>query len=662
MQREKTSFRRTAPIAVCLLLVGLIWFCFGSTLSFGFVNYDDNYYVYDNPHVRNGLSLSGIKWALTHIHYYNWHPLTTISHMADSSLYGLRTAGHHFTNVLCHTIASILLLLVLWRMTAELWRSAFVAAVFAVHPLHVESVAWISGRKDVLSGVFFALTLAGYYYYVRQRSAVRYLIVLVIFGLGLMCKPTLVTLPFVLLLLDYWPLRRFRSDSRREFNECRSFVSLVLEKLPLFILSMASCVAAVIAQRRPLEPVPFTLRIGNAVVSYLVYLRQTFYPVGLAPFYPFEELKPSRVIISFLLVLGVTIAAFLIRKKRPAVLVGWLWYVGMLVPMIGLVQISDHAHADRYTYLSQIGLVIAIAWGTVGKQLRYPVVTRLALIGGVLCIAMLAVVSGQQAHYWHDGETLWRHAISTTPPAPIPYNNLAFALYSSGHADDAIVYLKKALAMRPEYPEAHNNLGVVLWQKHAIDQGITEFREALSLRPNYSEAHSNLGLALLQSGDFSESAREFELAIGADKTASQPHSDLAVVLIRENQSQEAVAHYRKAIELDPGNPLPQNNLAWLLATSPDSSIRNGTEALTLAQKANEVTKGKHPAVLDSLAAAYAEQGRFEEAVKIAATAKELAASQKNGSSLVPGIEDRLRLYEKHSPYREESGDLGKQQE
>ena len=352
--------------AVCGFLLLAVALVFGQTVRHDFVNYDDNAYVYENPQVAGGLTAHGIAWAFTSFHVSNWHPLTWLSHMLDCQFYGLHAGGHHLTNVLLHAATAILLFLVLRRMTGDLWPSAFVAAVFAIHPLRAESVAWVAERKDVLSGLFFMLTLGAYAGYARRPFSLgRYLTVVLLFALGLMAKPMLVTLPFVLLLLDYWPLGRIGPHRRTGIS---SFRRVVVEKIPLLALTAASCVATVIAQGTAviaIDVIPLPSRIANALVSYVAYMGQLFYPAGLAVLYPHPEggLPIWKVAASSLVLAGISAAALVWRRRFPYLFVGWFWYVGMLVPVIGLVQVGLHAMADRYTYLPQIGLCIAVTWG-----------------------------------------------------------------------------------------------------------------------------------------------------------------------------------------------------------------------------------------------------------------------------------------------------------
>src|SRR5438034_6640942 len=381
-------------VGICIFLAALTWVIFGQTLHHDFINYDDPRYVYENTKITSGLSIAGIGWAFTHIHSENWHPLTTISHMLDCQLYGLKAGWHHFTNVLLHTIAAILLFIALRQMTGALWRSAFVAAVFAIHPLRVESVAWIAERKDVLSGVFFMLTLLAYVPYVRAPSIRRYLFVAVVFAFGLMSKPMLVTLPFVLLLLDYWPLGRIRGQNS-DVSGHENLVMLVVEKIPLVGLSAVSSVVTFLAQRGAVgwtEQLPVLARINNAVVTYAAYMWQMLWPVKLAVFYPHPEsrLPLWEIILCLLLLIGITAATVVLRKQRPYFITGWLWYLGMLVPVIGIVQVGSQARGDRYTYLPHIGLYLLVTWAMTDLSVSWRHRRAILAIAAATTIIVLA--------------------------------------------------------------------------------------------------------------------------------------------------------------------------------------------------------------------------------------------------------------------------------
>jgi tetratricopeptide (TPR) repeat protein len=570
---------------VSVFLAIIVWIAFGQALGHEFVGYDDPRYVVQNPWVTNGLTLGGIQWAFTHVHATNWHPLTTISHMLDCQLYGLQPWGHHLTNILLHATAAILLFLALRKLTGALWPSLLVAAVFAVHPLRVESVAWVSERKDVLSGVFFMLTLWAYARYARGNGPISfwYITVVVLFALGLMCKPTLVTVPFVLLLLDYWPLGRRQPSSSHDRGITRyTWPWLVVEKLPLFVLSAASCVATLLAQKQALDASlkpPLGERVGNALVSYAVYLGQMIWPAHLAVLYPYPEgnLKVSHVILALLLLLIISTAFFMWRRKYPFLLTGWLWYLGMLVPMIGIVQVGSQVRADRYTYLPQIGLYLLVAWGAMElfHQWRR---SRVILAGaGLLIITALITRSYFQTSFWQDTETLWKHASATTSNNYIATTNLAEALFQSGRFDEAIAECQKALRIKPDFAAAHIDLGAALVenqrggdgarrQNGAVDEAIVHYRRALQIKPDFAQAHSNLGTALLLKGQVDEAIAHYQKALEIDPNFAEAQYSLGNAFLAEGEYSESIAAYEAAVSIRPDYFEAHYNLGRVLAT------------------------------------------------------------------------------------------------
>jgi len=671
--------RWRAP-AVCLVLAAITFAVFGQTLTHEFIDFDDNDYVYDNPVVARGLTVKGIVWAFTHVHSANWHPLTWISHMLDCQLYGLHPGGHHLTNVVLHTATVIALFLVLRRMTGALWRSAFVAAVFAIHPLRVESVAWVAERKDVLSGLFFMLTIGAYVRYVDEckvqsaKCKVFYLSVIALFALGLMCKPMLVTLPVVLLLLDYWPLKRV---------EARDLSGLVLEKLPLLALSAASCVATVVAQREAIQPTgvySLPLRLANALVTCMVYLGQMVWPAGLAAFYPYPHngLLAREVVLAGTLLAGLSAVALGRRRKQPWLLVGWLWYLVMLLPVVGVIQVGGQAHADRYTYLPQIGISVAITWLVAEWRLN-----RVAL-GGLMAgvLALFMVCAWQQTAYWQNGETLWTHTLACTTDNNIAQDNLGVILAQKGRMDAAITCFQQALQIEPDFAEAHNNLGNALLQMGKVDDAIThcqralqispedaqarlnlgnalfrkggvgdaitQYRKALQIDPAFAMAHNNLGTVLRQEGRVDEAITEYQKALQIKPNEAEFHNNLGKALQQKGRVGEAISQYREALQIQPDNPGIQNNLAWLLATCSEASLRNGSMALELARRANALTGGENPAILRTLAAAFAEAGRFPEAMETAQRALRLAGAQSN-TGLAGALQSEMKLYKAGLP-------------
>jgi Tfp pilus assembly protein PilF len=543
-------------IAICLAITTLIWIVFGQTLDHPFVQYDDQNYVYENSEITPGLTGHGLVTAFFGLQARNWHPLTTISHMLDCQFFGLNPAGHHFTSVLFHTLAALLLFTVLRAMTGALWRSAFVAAVFAIHPLRVESVAWVAERKDVLSAVFFMLTLGAYLHYTRQPSVRRYLLVALFFAFGLMAKPMLVTLPLLLFLLDYWPLGRHPTD---RLGWWRS----IAEKIPLLFLSMLSAMATLVAQRTTVNysaQLPVTWRVGNALLSYAAYLGQMIWPTRLAVFYPsaVDHLSPSRVALAILVLAGITAVTFLWRKKHPYLLVGWLWYIVALFPVIGLVQVGMQGRADRYTYLPQIGLYVALTWVFAEGALR-PNRRRLLFAGAAAgIIGMLTLQARIQTSYWSSTESLWNHAIAVTTDNDVAHYNVAALLLSRGEVDEAISHYESALRIRADNQETHyhlslallhTSLGNALVRKGRLDEAVAQYRAAVALRDDFADAHSNLASLLARKGETAEAIAHYEKALAIPPEDAPAHIRLAKVLIQSGRTDEALLHLRRALQL-----------------------------------------------------------------------------------------------------------------
>jgi len=570
-------------LGICLFLAAITLLVFGQTVHHDFFDYDDNVYVYENAPVAGGLTLSGVLWAFTHVHSSNWHPLTWISHMLDCQLYGLNPGGHHLTSVLLHAATAIMLFLVLRRMTGFLWRSAFVAAVFAIHPLRVESVAWVSERKDVLSGLFFMLTLWAYVRYVCGRSGVEnrepgapaisapgcrystrdYGLVLLFFALGLMCKPMLVTLPLVLLLLDYWPLNRF-PQPEGGLVQWR----LIGEKIPLLALSGASGIATLIAQagaRSPLGRISLSLRVGNAAISYVTYLGQMFWPSGLAVLYPFspKDVGAVQVMLSLILLAGISLGVLVLRR-RPYLLTGWLWYLVMLVPAIGIVWVGTQARADRYTYLPQIGLYLMLTWAAADLAAGWR--RRRFVLGGSAALILVALVfrAHAQASYWRNSETLWTHTLACTSDNIIAHNNLGNELTRKGELDEAIAHFQTALQINPDYAEAHYNLAEALLKKGGMDEAIFHYQAALRINPGYFDARNNLGNALMRTGRVDEAITHYERALQIQPGSAGAHVNLGNALVGRGRVDEAITHYERALQINPDFALAHYNLSKVL--------------------------------------------------------------------------------------------------
>src|SRR5947207_6547866 len=438
---------RRITIVVYLFLVAITLAVFGQTIRYDIVNFDDDLYVYNSPAIKAGLTVKGITFAFISQHAGNWHPLTTVSHMLDCQLYGLNAGWHHATNVFLHIIAVLMLFQVLRKMTDAPWKSAVVAALFAVHPLHVESVAWVSERKDVLSAVFFFLTLGAYVHYAQSRSIMRYLLVIVLFVAGLMAKSMLVTAPVVLILLDYWPLNRIGGQ---QADVGRHLLELVIEKIPLFVLSAGACVITFVLQKRAIgaiPPLPLLWRLENALASYVIYIWKTLWPTRLGVFYPHPNntLSIGQVIFAVALLVAVTAAAAIFRSQRPYLLTSWFWYVVMLFPVIGVIQVGEQGHADRYTYLPSIGLFLAAVWFTADiakvrrSQSRLVVATAVTMV-----LPVLAWTAFVQTSYWRNSRTLWNHALAVTSDNDVAHNNLGYLCAERGELDEAISHFESA--------------------------------------------------------------------------------------------------------------------------------------------------------------------------------------------------------------------------
>jgi tetratricopeptide (TPR) repeat protein len=628
---SRTRDDRLIASVVCILLAGIVWVAFGQTLHHDFVNYDDGPYVSSNPRIINGLTPGNVQWAFTHVHAANWHPLTTISHMLDCQLYGLQPWGHHLTNILLHAAAAILLFFALRELTGgghavagigdagrdqrsrlQLWASAFVAALFAIHPLRVESVAWVAERKDVLSGVFFMLTLLSYARYARSDrfSWGRYTTVLVLFALGLMCKPTLVTLPFVLLLLDYWPLRRVRS----QWSVIRG---LILEKVPLLVLSAASCVATILAQKEAFAPtraVPLQERLANAVVAYVEYIGQAIYPTHLAVLYPYSEggLSVAQVILALLFLLIVSVIFFVYRKAYPFALTGWLWFVGMLVPMIGIVQVGSQPRADRYTYLPEIGLYILVTWGAMELLKSWRHKREVLAVAASVVIGVFVTLSYFQTSYWLNSETLWRHTVDVTSRNYIARNNLAGTLLERGQLNEAIANYREALEIKPDVAQVQSNLGNALLKEGNVEEAIVHLQKALQIDPEYAEAYNHMGSALMKKGQAGEAIRYYQKAVQLNTNYAEAYNNLGVAFLRNGQVDQAMAHYKKAVAINPGSAEMQYNLGNALAREGNWADAIACYQAALSAERDSVKAAK---VRNNLGAALEKLGKAGEALE-----------------------------------------------
>ena len=820
---SESARSRAYSIGVCMLFFVVVALVFLPTTRNEFLSFDDGAFVTANPQVQSGLSWKSLIWALRNPVAANWHPVTVLSHMLDCQLYGLKPWGHHLTNVLIHALNTVLVFLVFRRMTGAFWRCVVLAALFGLHPLRVESVAWVAERKDVLSSLFFLLALWAYASYVEAKresrnekaemetpssvlpppaselkpplschlpSSIFYFLSLACFVLGLMSKPMLVTLPFVLLLLDYWPLQRF--GFKIQDSRFKTFLRLVSEKLPFFVLAAVCSVVTCLLQRTAgamATDLPLELRLANTPISYVRYLGKTFWPANLAIFYPHPFWWPTwQVIASATLLLVILAVVILLARRWPYLALGWLWFCGTLVPVIGLVQVGNQSIADRYTYLPSIGLFVLLVWGAYDVTVRWRDRTAFQSAAAVVVTILCLVWTRQQIGYWRDDESLWGHAVTATENNGFAHLKLGTTLAGKGRVDEAIGHFESAIRLSPrddraygklafafaekhllaeavqQYEAAlrlnpgdagfHNDLGLTLARQGRIDEAIQHYTEALRLKPDFAEVHYNLGLALASRGHYREAAvhfqkvlqlkpedpkarqklegtlatqqqleqataayrealrinpgdararadlgwellnfgqrdegiencieaarlepnntkiqhhlgmalarngeaekaiRQFERVLELDPNFGAAHYTLGIICQQQRRMSEALKHWREAARVSPQWPDPLNSLAWTLATDPHAELRDGTEAVKLASRAVELSDTNNVRFLDTLAAAYAEAGRFVEAISTACKARAAAVAQ-GQADWAEQIQQRVSLYGSYRPYRQE---------
>ena len=579
---ERTlSILRNSAISLALFAVTVA--LYAQTLRHPFTNCDDPAYVTQNRHVQQGVTPAGVAWAFTTGHAANWHPLTWLSHMLDCQLFGLNPSGHHLTSFMLHAVNTVLLFLALTRMTKAPWRSAAVAALFAWHPAHVESVVWVAERKDVLSALFGIACLGAYSFYAERPSLVRYIVTLTLFALGLLAKPMLVTLPFVFLLLDWWPLNRV--------SGARDWRRTVYEKLPFLALAVASCVVTVIVQRRggalmDLAVMPVGARMANALVSYLRYVTMAFVPTPLAVYYPRPLVSHGAGLVTAAaaFLIAVTVVVLFLRRKAPYLGVGWFWFVGMLVPVIGIVQVGNQAMANRYTYLPLIGVFVMVVWGAVdlGRRFRHGV--AVAGVAGALALAILLIGAAHQIRYWKDDITLFRHALAVTKDNAFAHNNLGYALAGTGALDEAFREFAEAARIDPVYVDAYYNLGVALMVSGQYPAAAEKFQIALKLRPKHYDAWYNLGAAYTAMNRFDDAVNSFENASIIDPAQAEGHTSLARVYAAQGRNKEAVVEFDTAIRLGAADPDVYAQLGAALAAIGDTA--RASDALDRALRLN----------------------------------------------------------------------------
>jgi protein O-mannosyl-transferase len=705
------------PAFICLWLALIPLLVYVPVFQAQFIGFDDDEYVFANPHVLGGITLANLRWAFVTTHAANWHPVTWISLMLNSQYFGSSAGAFHAVNLFLHVANTLLLFLWLYDSTAAKWRGALVAALFALHPLHVESVAWISERKDVLSALFWMLALIVYTDYAKTGRISRYFFALLLFGIGLMAKPMLVTLPIVLLLLDYWPLGRFAE---------RRTLRLLIEKLPFLAFSIASSVVTLFAQHgvhavASLDIAPIFVRAQNAPIACIAYIGKLFWPIGLAVFYPYNR-HPSLLLafLSLATLVIVSAVAILIRRHKGYVLTGWFWFLITLVPVIGIVQVGLQSMADRYTYIPFIGLFIILAWGGWDALNRLRIPPFVQALAASVALVLCAGLTRAQLRYWHDSIALFQHALNLTVGDGAAAANLGYALAEQGQHDKAIAHYKAVLQSHPRGDATvWNNFGGSLAATGKLEEAIDAFQNALKLDPSKSDAHQNLGLALARKGKLQESLihfrdaarldpenvrvhntyavmlgaagrtdeamQEFQIALRLAPDSAATHANLANLLAKQHARDEAMAHYSEALRLDPAfveahyyiasllleegrgedaaahyiaalqtkpDYVPAMvSLAWIYATAGGEwGSQHAAEAVRLAERACQLSGRKQSGPLATLAAAYANAGRFEEAVKTGEEAFSIAKAA-GENDFADSIRARIALYKNGSPFR-----------
>ncbi len=696
--RARPHFPAWLPaLLLALVTIVLYW----PATHHDFVNYDDGSYVILNVHVQNGMTLENLKWAFSNLVLGNWHPLTMISHMLDCQLFGLKPWGHHLTSLLLHALNTTLIFLLLRTLTGTVWRSLLVAALFGWHPLRVESVAWVAERKDVLSAFFGFLSLLCYARYAQavgprcgaaskpggaaapphpshrlsrgidvesQRSGINlfpfsYWFALLFFVCGLMSKPMLVTWPLVMLLLDYWPLKRISDfpPSPRLGAASRfpiyGLKPLLLEKIPFFVLAAAASLVTYAVQKQEgavmtVDHFPPGARMGNAVISYCRYLEKLFWPTDLAVFYPHPGYWPlAKVLLAGVCLCGISALVFMKRRRHPYLLVGWLWFVGTLVPVIGLMQVGEQAMADRYTYIPSVGVLIMSVWGVyeLTRSWRHQVIS-LSLAGAVAIILCFGLTR-KQLGYWQDSETLFRHALAVTQNNHIAHNNLGVASFKQDRIAEAIDQYQEAIRLKPDDIEAHYNLGDAFYREGQMDEAIRQFQEAIRLKPDFAEAYYNLGNALHKQGQMDEAIRQYHEAIRLKPDLADVHNNLGIALKEKGQMDEAIHQYEEALRLKPDFAEACYNLGNALYKQGkvDEAVRQYQEALRL-QPDDAKAHSNLGSALDKLGQTDEAIRQYQEAIRLepdnAESRNELGILLKNKGQIDEAIsqyEEALRL-------------------
>ena len=546
MNKDLTKKRissRHLNMILCLLLAATTLTVYWQVHGYDFINYDDDVYVYNNPHINNGLTPDNIIWAFTTTEVSYWHPLTWISHMLDCQLFGLNPGWHHLVNLLFHMANTLLLFFLLKKMTGCTWESVIIAGLFALHPMHVQSVAWISERKDVLSTFFWLVTMWSYLRYVKHPAIISYFFVVLFFSMGLMSKPMVVTLPFVLLLMDYWPLNRLNFQSSNKNNQENPIFRLILEKVPLFITLLLSCFVTFYSQIhvgavKSLDAIPIGARLANAIVSYVAYIQKLIYPSNLAVLYPHLGMPPLwKISLSCLLLICLSLLAVMNTMKRPYLIVGWLWYLGTLVPVIGLLQVGIQSMADRYTYIPSIGLFIVVVFGLAELLTKFRVKKIFISISTIAVLLTYMTAARTQAGYWKNSNTLFEHALQVTSGNYTIHFNMGNTLVSQGRPEEAIHHYLEAVKINPGYLEARFNLGITLYNTGHTGDAIKQYLRVISIKPDFVEAYNYLGMAFLKVKNIDKAIVCFQKALKIDPNYLSANNNLKNALMLKQQYQ-----------------------------------------------------------------------------------------------------------------------------
>jgi protein O-mannosyl-transferase len=673
-----------------------------------FVTYDDNKYITENPLVTGGITAENIKGAFTKPHFFMWHPLTTLSHMLDCEIFGLNPAGHHFVSLVLHIINALLLLWILNKFGSPIWLSTFLAGVFALHPIQVESVAWAAERKTVLSGMFWLLTMAAYIRYAKQPGIIRYVVVLVVFGLCIMTKPVVVPVPFALLLLDYWPLERIRrpgfasnglrrgkQDARHNYTlpqqaEGTSLKWLIIEKIPLAVMSALLSVITFVAQKEggvlpTLDRMSMDYRLANVFLSYIRYIGKLLWPSKLAVCYPHPHLLLSDfwVVMCAVAFILLSILFLYIWRRKKYTAVGWLWYIGTLVPVIGLVQSGAQAMANRYMYMPMLGVLFIVGWGVKDIIEKRPKVKMAAIIFSSAALVTMFVLTRMQVSHWENTLKLFEYTLSVTENNPVAENGYGAALFNEGRIEEAEVHLRKAVLISPAFVTAISNLSNVYMKEGRYNETIESLNEIIKHGEATADTFYNMGTALSLMKKYDDSLRYFRKSLEMNSGDPDTHKRMGIVLLVMGKNSEAIVHlnealrlkggqvevytnlgtaysqlgqydaaiqnWAKALELQPNSVDVLNNLGWLYATYGDITAEKANQAINYASRACELTEYKNAEYLDALGAALAAAGKFEEAKAAAQKALDIA---KAGGQATDEIEKRIKLYEAGQPYHQ----------